>query len=165
MAPASSSFSMPAQSRFTSVEARWRGGPGVTLTVRAAAGETNAHGSLMTLSQAATSSWSFVADVSCGRFEACHGISFSISQPLRIDGGEATTTLADVPLDYSDPITFSRRTLSLAPSGRELDLGLGVHRPIGPGALRLQASALIEPGHQAGAPIAYGLSAAYRTRF
>jgi len=96
---------------------------------------------------------------------ACDGLTVSISQPLRIEAGEVTATLADIPLDYSDPITFSRRSLSLAPSGREIDLSLGVHRALGPGSLRLRASALMTPGHQAGAPVAYGLWAAFHTRF
>jgi hypothetical protein len=167
MAPASSSLSMPAQSRFTSVNAAWRGLPGVGLTADAAFGETDAGGALMRLAGARTSSWSLAAEVSCGRLGlgACNGVTLSVSQPLRIEAGEVTTTLADVPLDYSDPITFSRRTLSLAPSGREIDLGLGVHRPLGPGTLRLQAAALFSPGHRAEASVAYGLSAAFRTRF
>jgi subtilisin family serine protease len=167
MAPASSSLSMPAESRFTSVSGLWRGVPGVQLTADAAFGRTDAGGPLMTLAGAATSSWSFAADVSCARLglAVCNGVTLSVSQPLRIEAGEVTTTLADVPLDYSDPITFSRRTLSLAPSGREIDLGLGVHRPFGPGTLRLQASALLSPGHRADADVAYGLSAAFRARF
>jgi hypothetical protein len=167
MAPASSSLSMPAESRFTSVSALWRGVPGLALTADAAFGRTDASGSLMTLAGAATSSWSVAADISCAQLGlgACSGVTLSVSQPLRIEAGEVTTMLADVPLDYSDPITFSRRTLSLAPSGREIDLGLGVHRPFGPGTLRLQASALLSPGHRADAQVAYGLSAAFRTRF
>lgn len=139
----------------------------VTLTAEAAFGQTNASGRLMSLAGAATSSWSLAADVACANLGLglCRGVTFSVSQPLRIEAGEVTTTLADVPLDYSDPITFSRRTLSLAPSGREIDLSLGVHRPVGFGSVRFQANALLMPGHDADAPVAFGLSAAYRAPF
>jgi hypothetical protein len=167
VAPASSRLSMPAESRFTSVSATWLGLAGVRFSGDAAFGRTEASGPMIALAGARTSSWSVAADVACARLglDACDGLTVGVSQPLRIEAGEATTTLADVPLDYSDPITFSRRTLSLAPSGREIDLSLGVHRALGPGGLRVQASALLAPGHRADAPVAYGLSAAFHTRF
>lgn len=165
LAPASSSFSMPARSRFASIEARWQGAPGVALTAQAAFGETEAQGPLMALAGASTSSWSLAADLSCGRFTGCQAISFSLSQPLRVETGRITTTLADVPLDYSDPVSFSQRTLALAPSGREIDIGLGLRRALGPGTLSVRANALTSPGHRAEAPVAFGLAASFHSRF
>lgn len=167
LAPAHSTFAMPAQSRFTSVQTVWRGAPGLQLSAQAAFGRTDADGALMHLADARTSSWALAADIACAQFGigGCQGVTFSLSQPLRIEAGEISAMLADVPLDYSDPITFSQRTLALSPSARELDVGLGLHRRIAAGVGRLQATALINPGHRADAAVAYGLSASFRTRF
>ena len=60
--------------------------------------------------------------------------------------------LADVPLAYDDPLTFSTRRFSASPNGREIDLSLGLERAFGPWrSLVVRTSLALQPGHQADA--------------
>jgi hypothetical protein len=72
--------------------------------------------------------------------------------------------LADMPANYDDPVTFSERRFSAAPSSREVDLRLHADRALGLGMLRLEAGAAFNPAHEAG-EAELGLSAAWRTSF
>jgi len=74
--------------------------------------------------------------------------------------------LPDVPTGYFDPLTFSTRSFSAAPSGRQLDLRLSVFRTLkGVGDVQLQAVSIKDENNIAGAPMNYGLIGSWRTRF
>ncbi len=89
-----------------------------------------------------------------------------ISQPLRIESGKFQAVLADVPLAYDDPLTFSTRRFSASPDGRELDLTLGVEHAFGPWrSLVVRTSLALQPGHQADAAPEVGALATWRSRF
>ena len=67
---------------------------------------------------------------------------------------------------YGDPVAFSRRSFSAEPSGRELDLRLGMTRTWGRSdLLQLQLVGVEDQGNVAGAPLALGVLANWRTRF
>ena len=61
---------------------------------------------------------------------SCAQLTFEVSQPLRIEAGRFTTTLADAPLSYEDPLTYSTRRFSASPDGREIDLRLGLEKAL-----------------------------------
>jgi hypothetical protein len=158
---------MAARSRFGSFDVSWRPADWARLAVQVGAGRTEAQGALLSIRDVKSNNWSVAADLSCAHLglAACSGLTFSVSQPLRVSGGQAIATLADVPAEYSDPLTYSQRAADLSATGRQIDVGLGMWRPAGDGALRLQAVAQFKPGHRADAPAAYGLNASYRTPF
>lgn len=86
-------------------------------------------------------------------------------QPLRVNSAEATLT---VPVGYSadKSVDQASETLSLVPTGRELDVQLAYERPLSgqtgiSGWLMMQ----IEPGHVADAAPAYGIGLRYSAEF
>ena len=90
----------------------------------------------------------------------------SLGQPLRIEHGQLTALLADVPLDYFDPLTFSQRRFSAAPSGRQIDLTLAGERRLADGSsVTVQGIASREPQHIAGAKPGFSLIGAWRRAF
>ena len=96
----------------------------------------------------------------------CSSDLFTVSQPLRIERGTFSAWLADVPLDYFDPLTYSRRSFSAAPSGRQIDFILGGERRLWDGSsLSLQAVASREPRHVAEAEPEFALIGGWRRRF
>ena len=74
--------------------------------------------------------------------------------------------LPDVPAAYGDPLYYSRRTFSAAPSGREIDLRLGMDRSwSGLGLFQLQLVTAKDQGNYAGQPVSLGVLANWRTTF
>ena len=74
--------------------------------------------------------------------------------------------MADAPLDYFDPLTFSRRTFSATPSGRQIDFTVGARKGLRDGsALTVTGVASREPQHVAGARPAFALIGAWRRVF
>jgi hypothetical protein len=96
----------------------------------------------------------------------CDRISFTLSQPLRIESGAFSAWLADVPVEYFDPLTYSRRSFSATPSGRQIDFILGGERSLWDGSnLTIQAVASRQPRHVADAAPEFALIGGWRRRF
>lgn len=79
-------------------------------------------------------------------------IGFALSQPLRLEAGQTTLNLATSRNYTSGALGFTRSVLSLAPSGREIDMELA-YRWADSGSFSIDASLLYQfsPGHTAGA--------------
>lgn len=167
LAPRGSELALPARSRFFSLQSRWRVAPGVGFAAEASVGRTEAQGRALSIHGAVSSSWRLQAQADCQLFRlACSGLAFEIAQPLRVEAGRVSAFLADQPVGYFDPLTYSSRTFALSPSGRELDLRLTGWRDLGSiGALQFDASAIVDEGHRADAPLNLGVSAGWRRRF
>lgn len=165
--PRSLDLALPAQSRFISARREWRPADGLMLAMEGSLGRTQATGRLLSIDKAVSSSWRLSAVADCALIRlACMGVSIDLSQPIRIERGQVTAFLADTPQGYFDPLVFSARRLDLSPSGREMDLSLMGWRSLGGlGALSLRASAVIEEGHRADAPLNLGVSAGWRRTF
>jgi hypothetical protein len=158
-----SALSLAARTRFASVGLDRRVGP-LALRAEASMGRTQGGGRLIDIDSAVSSSWRLALSGACDTGMFCQRFGLELAQPLRVERGLFRAILADMPTSYEDPITFSERTLSAAPSSRELDLRFNIDRPLGAGALRLEAAAALNPAHQQG-QADLGLSAMWRTRF
>ena len=166
--PTGTSFSLPAETRFALLHADWAAGAGLFLSAEVGLGRTSAAGTWMTLEHPATSSsWRISAATACaGPSGGCTRWRLELAQPVRIESGSFTAALADLPGAWDDPLVFSRRSFSAAPSGREIDLRLGLDRTIPKvGVLQLDLVAARDPGHVAGAPVGLGLAANWSARF
>ena len=122
--PASPCRPRPASS---SASSRWTRGAGVAFDVVASMGRTKLDGqpSYRLQTAAWSSAWKMELSGNCRTLGLiCTGVHLSLSQPLRIEQGNFSAVLPDVPADISDPLTFSTRQFSASPSGREVDLRL-----------------------------------------
>ena len=93
------------------------------------------------------------------------GLSLSVSQPLRVESGEATLS---VPAGRTKSGNVVRRPVSagLAPTGRQIDVAARWHRRwTDAGELRLGAVWTREPGHRAAADPSLALLAGWRQHF
>ena len=93
------------------------------------------------------------------------GLSLSVSQPLRVESGEATLS---VPAGRTKDGEVLRRPVSagLAPTGRQIDVAARWHRRwTDAGELRLGAVWTREPGHRAAADPSLALLAGWRQAF
>ena len=73
-----------------------------------------------------------------------------------------------LPVDYSYATlqpTFARRTLSLAPQGREIDTELAWRSPLWTGAAMLSLYYRVDPGHYASAPDDQGVAFTWSKNF
>ncbi len=158
-----SALSLAARTRFASVGLDRMVGP-LALRAEASVGRTQGGGRLIDIDNAVSSSWRLALSGACDTGFFCQRFGVELGQPLRVERGLFRAILADAPANYDDPITFSQRTLSAAPSSRELDLRFNIDRPLGAGALRLEAAAAFNPAHQQ-SQADLGLSAMWRTSF
>jgi hypothetical protein len=166
LAPAHSDLAMPATSRFATLKTEWGAKPGLRFSAEGALGHTDAEGRLLKLRDGVSSSWRLRGVADCSLIGlSCSGMAVELSQPVRIERGVVTAHLADQPADYFDPLTYSDRRLELSPSGRELDLRISAWRPLGPGDLRFDATAIKDEYHQADSPLNLGVSAGWHARF
>lgn len=79
------------------------------------------------------------------------GWSLGLEQPLRIEDGALGATLLEPGL-WSGPLRWRARRIDAAPSGREVRLRWLVSRPVAQtGRFSVEATAVREPGHVAGA--------------
>ncbi len=166
--PGRTSFSMPAVTDFASVHADWAAAARLLLSAEASLGRTRTGDAFLTMTRPLmSSSWRITARTQCsGPRDDCTHLELDLAQPVRIEGGTFGTLLADVPAAYGDPLYFSHRSFSAAPSGREIDLRLGVDRSWrGFGLLQLQLLAVHDDGNQSGGPVGMGVLANWRTRF
>ncbi|MBO9708193.1 MAG: S8 family serine peptidase [Caulobacter sp.] len=162
-----SALALPASTRFGAAALDLYPVQGLNLHADLSMGRTAVDGALIDLNGAISSAWRLAAVADCGLVGwSCSRLSFEVAQPLRIEGGRFQATLADVPVHYDDPLTFSTRRFSAAPDGREIDLSLGLEKAFG--ALRtfsLRTRLSLQPGHDADAPPAVGAIASWRSRF
>ena len=160
-------LAMPARTRFGAVAFDLSPRPGLSLRATLSVGRTAVDGRLLDLDDAVSSAWSLAAGLDCRLVGwTCSRLTFEVAQPLRIERGRFQATLADVPLAYDDPLTFSTRRFSAAPGGREVDLDLGLEQGFGPlRTLSVRTSLTLQPGHQADAGPEVGAIATWRSRF
>jgi hypothetical protein len=167
--PRGSAVAMPAQTSFTTARLEW----GVTdllwLTAEAGLGRTDAQGGqvLNLAPNAVSSQWSLTARTACEAARPdCLRFDAAIGQPTRIESGTFNVLLADVPSSSDGQVLFSSRQFSASPSGREMDLRLGVARGFArAGELDLQALGVLDENNVRGAPPNLGLLASWRSRF
>ncbi|MBD3574368.1 peptidase S8 [Brevundimonas diminuta] len=170
--PTQSDFALPSRTRFAAVGADVDLGRGLTLSGEAGFGRTELEGRFLHLSAPALSStWRASLQSACPTWSfakalGCRSLTWEISQPLRIENGTFSAYLADAPLDYFDPVTFSERRFSAAPSGRQIDFSVrSLHALPGGSWLQLEAVAGREEQHRAGAPTGYALLGSWRRGF
>ncbi len=163
--PSSSDFAMPAQTTFYALGDDWRLSRWARLIGEGGLASTDMDGRFLTMDRAAISSnWRIGILGDCRAL--CDQLSFTVSQPLRVERGVFSAYLADVPVDYFDPLTFSRRTFSATPSGRQIDFTLGARRRLADGStLTVTGVASREPRHVANAAPAVALIGAWRRTF
>ncbi|MCH4269941.1 MAG: S8 family serine peptidase [Brevundimonas sp.] len=170
--PTQSDFALPSRTRFAAVGADVDLGRGFTLSGEAGFGRTELEGRFLHLSAPALSStWRASLQSACPTWSfamalGCRSLTWEVSQPLRIEDGTFSAYLADAPLDYFDPVTFSERRFSAAPSGRQIDFSVrSLHALPGGSWLQLEAVASREEQHRAGAPTGYALLGSWRRGF
>ncbi|MGU3457537.1 S8 family peptidase [Brevundimonas sp. M1A4_2e] len=170
--PTRSDFALPSRTRFAAVGADVALGRGLIVSGEAGLGRTELEGRFLHLSAPALSStWRIALQSACPSWSlakalGCSSLSWEISQPLRIEDGTFSAFLADAPLEYFDPVTFSERRFSAAPSGRQIDFSVrSLHALPGGSWLQLEAVASREEQHRAGAPTGYALLGSWRRGF
>ncbi|GAA0611296.1 hypothetical protein GCM10009422_02720 [Brevundimonas kwangchunensis] len=166
--PFGSGMEMPSQTTFAGVSGRTDLGSGLWLDAEMGWARTGMDGQFMTLSeQAVSSSWRVGLTTFCKQLGfGCQSLTWSISQPLRVESGEFTAVLADAPLRYFDPLTFSERRFSASPTGRQVDMSLGsVHALPNGSQLALRAVVTRDDRHVRDAPPAYALMGNWRATF
>ena len=83
-----------------------------------------------------------------------------------MESGEFSAWLADAPLEYFDPLSFSERRFSATPTGRQIDLALGSLHELPDGSLLdLRAVVTRDDRHVSTAAPALGLMGQWRTTF
>lgn len=166
--PSTSDFAMPASTDFGAVGWRLDAGRGLTLDGELGASRTRIRDGLLSLAEPALgSTWRIGLSGACPAWlPGCASLRLELSQPLRIEDGTFEVELADVPLDYFDPVTFSVRRLSAAPDGRQIDLSLSTLHRTGPdSALSLRAVLIRDEGHRRDADASLALLASWRRGF
>ncbi|WP_312146134.1 S8 family peptidase [Brevundimonas sp.] len=166
--PTRSDFALPSRTRFAAFGGDLSLGHGLVLSGEAGFGRTEIEGRFLNLSSAAVSStWRMALQSDCPSWAlGCSRLTWEISQPLRIESGTFSAFLADVPLDYFDPVTFSERRFSANPSGRQIDFSVRSLHPLPGGSLlQLEAVASRDEQHRAGAPTGYALLGSWRRGF
>nr|MBB5292667.1 hypothetical protein [Brevundimonas basaltis] len=166
--PIGSGFEMPSESSFAGVSGLFDLGSGLWLDAEAGWARTDLTGQFLNLSETAlSSSWRLGLTSVCEVLGfGCRSLTWSISQPLRVESGEFSAWLADAPLEYFDPLTFSERRFSATPSGRQIDMALGTLHALSDGSeLALRAVVTRDDRHVRTAAPVYGLMGNWRTRF
>jgi hypothetical protein len=164
--PSGGGLALPARTTFASWNAVWPLDGGFAVETQASVGHTRLSGAVMRLEEAALSSaWKASVRGPCAALRlACSQVRFSVAQPLRVESGRFSARLADPLADYFAPVTYSVRRFDAAPSGREIDVSLGVSRSAGwAGVVSLDAVAALQPGHRAAEDPAYGVLLTWRT--
>lgn len=160
-------LAMSARTGFVTLSAEAPLADGVSAYGDVSAGQTRADGPVLSMRRGYSSAWRIGVTGECRQLRvACSRLTFEMSQPLRMESGAFEARLADQPEHYFDELTFSSRTASATPSGRELDVGLFADQDLGGfGMLRIALQAALQSGHRRDADPVYGLSANWRVRF
>ena len=163
-----SGFEMPSETTFAAASGRFGLGHDLWLDVEMGWARTDLSGQFLSLSEAAISSnWRLGLTGACRQLGlGCQSLTWSVSQPLRVESGAFSAWLADAPEGYFDPLTFSERQFSASPTGRQIDLALGsVHLLPDGSYLNLRAVLTREDRHVASAAPALALTGQWRTAF
>jgi hypothetical protein len=166
--PAGSAYALPSRTVFAALGGRYRLRDTTALTGEVGFGSTELEGRFLSLTDAAVSStWRFGLTETCrGWGLGCRSLQLELSQPLRVERGTFAAILPDVPEEYFDPITFSRRTFSATPSGRQIDLTLrSVHGLPDGSLLALEAVAIRHENHRREAEPGFAVLAAWTRDF
>lgn len=166
--PLGSGFELPSQTGFGSVAGEFDLGRGLRLDAEMGWSRTEISGQFLRLVEPAfSSSWRLGLTSACSEFGlGCQALTWSVSQPLRTESGAFAAELADAPLAYFDPLTFSERRFSASPTGRQIDIALGsLHRLRDGSYLNLRAIVTRDDQHIAAAPASFTLTGAWRTQF
>ena len=124
---------------------RWRLGAGAEIGIVGAAARG---GMLADIAPLTTSAFALQAERPLAKGST---LSFSLTQPLRVEAGRATLS---VPVGRTHDGQVLRRsfTARLEPTGRQIDLATKWRRPLGEGGeLRLGSVWTLQPGHDAAA--------------
>ncbi len=136
------------------VGAQWRSG----ITIPRSGGSIAPGGRLT------SSAWSFDA-ARADVFQRGDTLGLRVAQPLRVESGGIALNL---PVDYNYTTlqaVFARRTLGLAPQGREIDTELAWHGQLWTGAARLSLYYRTDPGHYASLPDDQGVAFSWSKAF
>jgi hypothetical protein len=166
--PVGSDLALPSKTTFSAIGGDYRLSKHAWLSGEFGLGRTELDGRVLSLDGAALSStWRAGVTTDCPSWAPwCASLTWEISQPLRIESGTFSARLADVPLEYFDPVTFSTRRFSASPSGRELDYAVrSLHRMPDGSALRLEAVAVAQEQHRRDADMGYALMASWARGF
>ncbi|MFJ6023036.1 S8 family peptidase [Brevundimonas sp. NPDC092305] len=166
--PLGSGFELPSQTGFGSFAGEFDLGRGLRLDAEMGWSRTDISGQFLRLVEPAfSSSWRLGLTSACAEFGlGCQALTWSVSQPLRTESGAFAAQLADAPLAYFDPLTFSERRFSASPTGRQIDIALGsLHRLKDGSYLNLRAIVTRDDQHIAAAPASFTLTGAWRTQF
>jgi hypothetical protein len=164
--PQGSPFAIPARSTFSSLSLEALAGP-VFLYGQASLGRTSFAGQFLRMDGALSSAWRVGMMGDCGLLRiACSRFTLELAQPLRIESGSVSATLASPPAHYFDPVIFTDRRFAASPDGREMILSLTADRDFARwGVVSLSALAAADEGHRSGAPLGLGAQGAWRFAF
>jgi hypothetical protein len=167
-APVGSGLTLPSSTTFGSAAGQFSLRDDLFLNAEMGWARTDTGGGFLGLSEEVmSSSWSLGLTTFCRQMGlGCRTLTWSIRQPLRVESGEFSAWLADAPLEYFDPLTFSERRFSATPSGRQIDMSLGsLHRLPDGSYLDLRAVVTRDDRHIQSAPPAYTMMGSWRTTF
>ena len=155
-----------ASSLFLDATGQWRPATGWRLAAQWRSGFTSPRsgGSVAPGGRLTSSAWAIDAGRE-GVFQADDLLGLRVSQPLRVERGGIALNL---PVDYSYATlqpTFARRTLGLAPAGREIDTELAWRGQLWTGAAMLSLYYRTDPGHYAAAPDDQGVAFSWSKSF
>ena len=91
-------------------------------------------------------------------------LRFSVSQPLRVEGGRVLLRVPSARTKQG-AVLYSSTPADVAPSGRQMDLAGQWHRPLAEGELRLGTVVSLHPGHRQGADPELTFLAGWRVDF
>lgn len=165
--PARAGFGLQASTQFLTGRVDWALNEKLGVSAVAGVGRTTAPGGVLELRQATSSTWSLVLTSRCARERSgCLRWSARVDQPIRIEQGLFTAALAQTPQHYGDPLIFSTRSFSAAPSRRQVNLSLGLGKSFGAaGDLDLRAVEILNDNNQAAAPLDLGVLATWASKF
>ena len=165
--PSMSAQAMPASTKFATVQANLSIADRLMVSAEAGVGRTEVGGALLpTAEPALSSTWRVSLRSSCSFTVTCTHLQIDLAQPVRIESGVFTALLANQGAGYFDPLFFSRRDVDAAPSGREINLRIGLDRATSESSgFQLQFIMAKDQSNVAGAPLSTGAVANWRTRF
>ena len=167
-APLDSGFALPSTTTFGSVGGEFALRSNLFLNAEMGWARTDLSGRFLNLSETAISStWALGLTTFCKQLGfGCESLTWSISQPLRTESGVFSAYLADSPAGYFDELTFSERTFSAAPSGRQIDMSLGsVHRLEDGSALSLRGMVTRDDQNVRASPTTFTLMGSWGKTF
>jgi len=167
-APLDSGFALPSTTTFGSVAGQFALRSNLFLNAEMGFARTDLSGRFLSLSDSAISStWALGLTTFCKQLGfGCESLTWSISQPLRTESGVFSALLADPPAGYFDAPSFSERTFSASPSGRQIDMSLGsVHRLDDGSAMSLRALVTRDDQNVRASPTTFKLMGSWGKRF